>query len=244
MVFLQGEHHAVTQSKWGNGETERIGQNNKIKTRSNPISKPRSKSKNNFKTRSKSKINFKTRSKSKINLKTPIKIQKQNQNLDQNPKTISKPDQIQSQNPDQFPRSILSRPSTYIIHEHSPAFHALNARASRVRVPARLADQVLVSLSIAGRAHRIAPQAPHRDHASLRALDDELQSARRHRGLEHLRGGRQHVRQRQLGTDRQKRVVAEDLAIVARQQQLEVLLLLLRAAAELGDAVAESEELG
>lgn len=52
------------------------------------------------------------------------------------------------------------------------------------------------------------------------------------------------MRQRQLGPDRQKRVVAEDLAIVARQQQLEVLLLLLRAAAELGDAVAESEELG
>ena len=39
------------------------------------------------------------------------------------------------------------------------------------------------------------------------------------------------------------RIGAEDLAIIARQQQLEVLLLLLRAAAELADAIAESEEL-
>lgn len=132
---------------------------------------------------------------------------------------------------------------TYIIHEHASALHALNARASCIRIPARLADQILVALAVAHRAHRIASQTPHRDHASLRALDDEVQSARRHRGLEYLRGRRQHVRQRQLGTDRQQRMVAEDLAIIARQQQLQILLLLLRAATELANAVAESEEL-
>lgn len=169
-----------------------------------------------------------------------------------NSKQPSKTKQNQLKNPIEVmikPRSIspqshpLHDPFTYIIHEHASALHALNTRASCIRIPTRLADQVLVSLAIAHRAHRIASQAPHRDHASLRALDDEVQSAWRHRGLEHLRGRRQHVRQRQLRTDRQERMVAEDLAIIARQQQLEVLLLLLRAAAELADAIAESEEL-